>query len=239
MKPGQKGIYYLLAPTRSSALSSPYYEPFKLQNIEVRCLIPCCSVVGVVCSQRRPPSVQPGPGDGGGRWQVLLLHDPVDEFVINSLRQFDGKDFINIDAEDVDIGQEATNPATALSDADAAVLVGWFKDTLGSSVADVKVRARGSGMKKSRSRTRLTTTLGAICVARHREGQVSRRLVNHPAMVVGHDSPTMRNMLKMLDPTTAASIRPLPATHVRRVFDGVRTCAPRVCAQHGGRCRLI
>ena len=37
MKPGQKGIYYLLAPTRAAALASPYYEPFKLQDIEVRC----------------------------------------------------------------------------------------------------------------------------------------------------------------------------------------------------------
>ena len=117
---------------------------------------------------------------------MLFLHDPVDEFVINSLRQYDGHDFINIDAEDVDIGQpDAAATAESLSPADATALVDWLKTTLGASVADVKV---------------------------------SKRLVNHPAMVVGHDSPTMRNMLKMLDPTTAAGIKPLPVSHVRSVL---------------------
>ena len=37
MKPDQKGVYYLLAPTRASAMASPYYEPFKLQGLEVSC----------------------------------------------------------------------------------------------------------------------------------------------------------------------------------------------------------
>ena len=55
---------------------------------------------------------------------MLFLHDPVDEFVINSLRQYDGHDFINIDAEDVDIGQpDAAATAESLSPADATALV--------------------------------------------------------------------------------------------------------------------
>lgn len=35
MPPEQKGIYYLTAPNRSSALNSPYYETFKSKGIEV------------------------------------------------------------------------------------------------------------------------------------------------------------------------------------------------------------
>jgi TNF receptor-associated protein 1 len=33
--PEQKNVYYLVAPNRESALSSPYYETFKKHNIEV------------------------------------------------------------------------------------------------------------------------------------------------------------------------------------------------------------
>jgi HSP90 family molecular chaperone len=35
MQVDQKSIYYLLAPSRAAALASPYYEPFKLRNLEV------------------------------------------------------------------------------------------------------------------------------------------------------------------------------------------------------------
>jgi hypothetical protein len=35
MKIGQKGIYYLSAPSREFALSSPYYESFKKTDTEV------------------------------------------------------------------------------------------------------------------------------------------------------------------------------------------------------------
>ncbi len=33
--PEQKSIYYLVAPSRESALQSPYYETFKKHNVEV------------------------------------------------------------------------------------------------------------------------------------------------------------------------------------------------------------
>jgi len=72
---------------------------------------------------------------------VLFLHDPVDEFVMNSVRAFEGKEFISIDAEDVDVGESAKADST-LSDKEAAQLVTWLKDELASDVVDVKVRHR-------------------------------------------------------------------------------------------------
>ena len=38
MRPGQRDIFYLAAPSRALAESSPYYEAMKKRDVEVPCL---------------------------------------------------------------------------------------------------------------------------------------------------------------------------------------------------------
>ena len=83
--------------------------------------------------------------------------------MVNSLRTFAGKEFINIDAEDVDIGATANAgaAATTLSDADAADLVAWLKTALGTSVADIKVCAGArASCRMARRRPHILRWLG-------------------------------------------------------------------------------
>lgn len=147
MKPGQKGIYFLACPSKGAALSSPYYEPFKLDDIE-----------------------------------VLFLFDPADEFVLSNLGEYEGKEFINIDSEHVELDTHHSPEPTAspLSEQERTELVDYLKGVYGSLVTDVKI---------------------------------SKRLVSHPAMIVGHESETMRRLLRMMDANIAATAKPLSFTY--------------------------
>ncbi len=106
MPSDQKEIFYLLAPSREAAESSPYFEVFKSRGFE-----------------------------------VLFLQDPIDEFVMEHLHEFEGKPVRA--AEQAEL--EAVAPpfaANALSDFDAESLAGWLKDTLGERVGKVRPSKR-------------------------------------------------------------------------------------------------
>ncbi len=73
--------------------------------------------------------------------EVLFLYDPWDEFVIDHLREFDGKDLRHAEKADLNI-DEATKKEGALDDAQAAALAKWLKDSLGDKVGEVRVSKR-------------------------------------------------------------------------------------------------
>ena len=73
------------------------------------------------------------------KWEVLFVEEPIDEFVLERLREFDGKKLVS--AEKADLTIEA-NPEGALSADDATQLAGWFKLTLGESVKEVRPSKR-------------------------------------------------------------------------------------------------
>lgn len=106
MQPEQKEIFFLLAPNRESAESSPYFEVFKARGLE-----------------------------------CLFLFDAWDEFVMEHLHSFDGKDVRA--AEKAELGLE--NPATpegSLTDDEAKALAGWIKETLSERVGEVRASKR-------------------------------------------------------------------------------------------------
>jgi TNF receptor-associated protein 1 len=106
MPSDQKEIFYLLAPSREAAESSPYFEVFQSRGFE-----------------------------------VLFLQDPLDEFVMEHLHEFDGKALRAAEKSEID----AVAPpfaANALSDFDAEALAGWLKDTLADRVAAVRPSKR-------------------------------------------------------------------------------------------------
>jgi TNF receptor-associated protein 1 len=103
MPEGQNEIYWLLAPSRESAASSPYYEVFAEKKQE-----------------------------------VLFLSDPRDEFVMEHLREFDGKKVLAAEKADVALDREVGG----LSSEEAEAMGGFLKGVLGDRVAAVRTSKR-------------------------------------------------------------------------------------------------
>jgi len=75
------------------------------------------------------------------KFEVLFLYDPWDEFVMDHLHSFDGKDLRS--AEKAEIGViEPEKKEGALSDDDAKALAQWLKETLGERVNEVRASLR-------------------------------------------------------------------------------------------------
>ncbi len=73
--------------------------------------------------------------------EVLFCYEAVDEYVMNNVREFDGKKLAAADHADVKLS-ELPKPEGALSDADVKTLTKWMKDTLDARVAEVKASDR-------------------------------------------------------------------------------------------------
>jgi molecular chaperone HtpG len=73
--------------------------------------------------------------------EVLFCYEPVDEYVMNNVREFDGKRLIAADHGDVKLS-DIPKPEGALSEADTKTLTTWLKATLGERVAEVKASDR-------------------------------------------------------------------------------------------------
>ncbi|KNC47687.1 heat shock protein [Thecamonas trahens ATCC 50062] len=117
--------------------------------------------------------------------EVILLDQPVDEFVMRHLGSYAGKKLVSIESED--IGDEFK--ATEAGDDDASAddgdntaaapkgealdgLLEWMKDSLGEKVSEVKA---------------------------------TKRVTSAPALIVEHDSATMRQMIRMVGARTGVN----------------------------------
>ena len=69
--------------------------------------------------------------------EVLFCYEPVDEYVMNNVREFDGKKLMAADHGDVKLS-EVPKAEGALNEDDTKKLTAWLKETLGARVADVK-----------------------------------------------------------------------------------------------------
>jgi molecular chaperone HtpG len=73
--------------------------------------------------------------------EVLFCYEAVDEYVMNNVREFDGKKLTAADHADVKLS-DLPKPEGALSEADTKTLTTWLKETLGERVAEVKASDR-------------------------------------------------------------------------------------------------
>lgn len=73
--------------------------------------------------------------------EVLFCYEPVDEYVMNNVREYDGKKLTAADHADVKLS-DLPKPEGALKDEDVAALSKWLKDTLGERVSEVKASDR-------------------------------------------------------------------------------------------------
>jgi TNF receptor-associated protein 1 len=89
-------------------------------------------------------SIEAGPyleGFKARNLEVLFCYEAVDEYVMNNVREFDGKKLTAADHADVKLA-DLPKAEGALSDDDVKKLTGWLKETLGERVAEVKASDR-------------------------------------------------------------------------------------------------
>jgi TNF receptor-associated protein 1 len=75
-------------------------------------------------------------------YEVLYLFDTIDDYVVSSLREFDGKPLVAVNSEQADLGEEPAAEGEALSAEAASGLCGWLKEKLGDEVTEVRVSKR-------------------------------------------------------------------------------------------------
>jgi molecular chaperone HtpG len=73
--------------------------------------------------------------------EVLFCYEAVDGYVMNNVREFDGKKLTAADHADVKLA-DLPKPEGALSEDDTKTLTTWLKTTLGDRVAEVKASDR-------------------------------------------------------------------------------------------------
>jgi molecular chaperone HtpG len=103
--------------------------------------------------------------------EVLYCYDPLDDFVMTSLIEFEGKKLISADAADIDLPEDKDDKKANDDDAKKSVknienFTNWMKDTIGESVKEVRE---------------------------------SKRLMDRPAIIVNPDSnmtTTMKRIMK-------------------------------------------
>ncbi len=108
MKDGQESIYYVTAPSRAAAESSPHLEALR---------------------------------DRG--YEVLYMTDPIDEWVVDGLREFDGKSLVAAAKGALDL-PESDEEKEQREEKEGALegLLGRLKDVLSGDVEDVRVTSR-------------------------------------------------------------------------------------------------
>jgi molecular chaperone HtpG len=75
------------------------------------------------------------------KWEVLFLYDPWDEFVMEHLREFDGKTLEAADRADLDV-DASQKRENELSDEQAKALAEWLKKSLADKVNEVRPSRR-------------------------------------------------------------------------------------------------
>jgi molecular chaperone HtpG len=75
------------------------------------------------------------------KWEVLFLYDPWDEFVMEHLREFDGKTLQAADRADLQVDQPEKREQE-LTDDEAKALAEWLKKSLGDRVNEVRPSKR-------------------------------------------------------------------------------------------------
>lgn len=71
-------------------------------------------------------------------YEILYLTDYVDEFALRALSEYDGKTFVNVCTEDVDLGTEEEKKALKKENEDNADMLKEMKEALGENVHEVR-----------------------------------------------------------------------------------------------------
>lgn len=71
-------------------------------------------------------------------YEVIFMTDPVDEFVVQIMQDFDGNQFQNVSASDFDLSTDEEKEAIRKENEDAESILSIMKEALGDKVKDVR-----------------------------------------------------------------------------------------------------
>jgi molecular chaperone HtpG len=146
-------------------------------------------------------------------WEVLLLEDPLDEFVLEQMGEFDGKPFKPAQSADIKLARDKEAGKDSRTRAEA--LVGYLKEIYGDQVAEVKVSERLVD-----SPAMLVNPGGPsihvekILKMAHRDYQFSRKVLE-----INPDNPLIREMIRIHSRKPDA---PLLKTMALQLLDNLR-----------------
>ena len=163
---GQTAIYYLVAPHRGLAEASPYMEAFRSASAA-----------------------------GGAPTEVLFLYAPLDDFVMNNLREFNGRKLVTAEMADLDPtklageggASAAQAPAVASTDGDASTTAAAAPSALTAE----QVAELGEWLR--------TTLPGRVSKVR-----ATTRLRSSPAVVTDHESAAVRRMMRLVEQSSGS-----------------------------------
>lgn len=75
-------------------------------------------------------------------YEVIYTYEPVDDYILNMLGEFEGKKLMSADQADLDLGQEEKSEETGLPAAEVESLNAWVKEVLGGQVTEVRASKR-------------------------------------------------------------------------------------------------
>lgn len=75
-------------------------------------------------------------------YEVIYTYEPVDDYILNMLGEFEGKKLMSADQADLDLGQEEKSEETGLPAAEVESLNAWVKEVLGEQVTEVRASKR-------------------------------------------------------------------------------------------------
>jgi len=75
-------------------------------------------------------------------FEVLFLLEPIDDYVVNSLREFDGKPLQSLNSDKVELDEAPAAEGESLSTEDSDTLCTWLKESLGKRVENVRTGKR-------------------------------------------------------------------------------------------------
>ena len=173
--PGQDKIYYIIAPHRGLAASSPYMEAFK-----------------------------PSKGNNYKSTEVLYLYQAIDDFVMNNLNQYSGRKLVTVESGEIDAKDTAEPTEEEVAEAEQQADADRPHD-VAAGVPRRLTKAQVSELAEWIMQDALPKQL--------KEVKVSSRLRDTPAVIVDHESASLRRMMQMMNQAARDSESPGMAEH--------------------------
>lgn len=145
--------------------------------------------------------------------EVLLLHEPVDSFVVPGLMKYEEKEFKSIEKSDIELDGEDEAQEDALSGDALNKLIGTFRDELGDKVEDVI-------SSKRLVDSAATLTVGKEGMDSHMERMMKMMNQEMPAskrvFEINPAHPLIKNLAGMLDAGKADRVK----LYARQLYEG-------------------
>lgn len=179
MPVGQSSIYYLVAPHRGIAEASPYMEAFRASKTKTTTGTTEGSVADV---------------------EVLYLYSPIDDFVMNNLREYGGRKLVTAETAELDpTTLQGINKKKDETGKDGGK--DTSKDT-SSKDKDTSSSSSSSTSSEQLSETQITELsnwMVSTLPNRLSKVRATTRLRSSPAVVTDHESASLRRMMRMVE----------------------------------------